>query len=543
MATAQQSVQDQKAQQQQLLAADEQEHRLSAQEVSWQFIQEYYSILTKSPNKLHCFYHKTDSQMMHQNYMDQSIFDNGLKFNSGDGNILYGHAAIFNWVRSQAGSASSYEKAKVTVINVDTQSSVNGSILITVLGSIVKYPAAGVERVRQFVQTFLLAEQTNGYFVMNDILRYVTNVKERQSAHPQQQQQQQQQLQQQQQYQPQQMAVSSVNDKMQEMNIHSQQQQQQQQQQQYPGSHLAQQQQAHNVQKPQSGYQQSAPSNYSAPLQAAVAQQHKELAPIGQGRNLTNVNGGSSGARADQSSFNEPAVQKKDQNVGFSQGQQQQQQQSTIQKSWAAVSQPKQTRSWNEPQTQIQSGEQQAPPAKSDNNAQQQAAPVVQLSSSSSDQDLSKSSTVLIKGFTRNTRVPHIKETFGNISGNPRCVKWIDLLGDTQANVQFVDVETLNRVLKYVAENPVKKGTTAPAVATNILGRVEMVGSGEVVQLIEKVPNSAVQGSNSVGYGGSNQSSRRGSRVGSGNLSGSGSAGAEGNGGAGGRKASRGRGH
>ncbi|KAI3629944.1 hypothetical protein MIR68_011379 [Amoeboaphelidium protococcarum] len=539
MTTAQQSGQDQKAQQQKLLAADEQEHRLSAQEVSWQFIQEYYSILTKSPNKLHCFYHKTDSQMMHQNYMDQSIFDNGLKFNSGDGNILYGHAAIFNWVRSQAGSASSYENAKVTVINVDTQSSVNGSILITVLGSIVKYPAAGVERVRQFVQTFLLAEQTNGYFVMNDILRYVTNVKERQSVHPQQQQQQQ--LQQQQQNQPQQMTLSSVNDKMQEMNIHSLQQQQQQQQQ-YPGSHLTSQQQAHNVQKTQSGYQQSAPSNYSAPLQAAVAQQQKELAPIGQGRNLANVNGGSAGPRAEQSSFNEPAAQKKDQNVGFSQGQQQQQQQSTIQKSWAAVSQPKQTRSWNEPQTSIQSSEQQAPPAKSDNNAQQQAAPVGQLPSSSSDQDLSKSSTVLIRGFTRNTRVPHIKETFGNISGNPRCVKWIDLLGDTQANVQFVDVETLNRVLKYVAENPVKKGTAPPA-AINILGRVEMVGSGEVVQLIEKVPNSAVQGSNSVGYGGSNQSSRRGSRVGSGNLSGSGGAGAEGNVSAGGRKPSRGRGH
>ena len=38
--------------------------RLEPLEVGWQFVQEYYTILNKDPNRLHCFYNK-NSVMVH----------------------------------------------------------------------------------------------------------------------------------------------------------------------------------------------------------------------------------------------------------------------------------------------------------------------------------------------------------------------------------------------------------------------------------------------------------------------------------------------
>jgi hypothetical protein len=38
--------------------------RLDPLEVGWQFVQEYYTILNKDPNRLHCFYNK-QSVMLH----------------------------------------------------------------------------------------------------------------------------------------------------------------------------------------------------------------------------------------------------------------------------------------------------------------------------------------------------------------------------------------------------------------------------------------------------------------------------------------------
>ena len=59
---------------------------------------------------------------------------------------------------------------KVRVTNVDSQES-GREILIQVIGEMSNRSAPP----RKFVQTFVLAEQTNGYFVLNDIFRYLAD--------------------------------------------------------------------------------------------------------------------------------------------------------------------------------------------------------------------------------------------------------------------------------------------------------------------------------------------------------------------------------
>jgi hypothetical protein len=56
----------------------------------------------------------------------------------------------------------------VRITNVDSQGS-NDNIVIQVIGEISNKQAAH----RKFVQTFVLATQTNGYFVLNDIFRHI----------------------------------------------------------------------------------------------------------------------------------------------------------------------------------------------------------------------------------------------------------------------------------------------------------------------------------------------------------------------------------
>ena len=61
-----------------------------------------------------------------------------------------------------------YKDAKVRITNVDSQGSV-ANIVIQVIGEISNQGQPH----KRFVQTFVLAEQTNGYFVLNDIFRFL----------------------------------------------------------------------------------------------------------------------------------------------------------------------------------------------------------------------------------------------------------------------------------------------------------------------------------------------------------------------------------
>lgn len=65
--------------------------------------------------------------------------------------------------------AQSFKDCKVRVSNVDAQASIGNGIVIQVLGEMSNNGLPN----RKFSQTFFLAEQPNGYYVLNDIFRYL----------------------------------------------------------------------------------------------------------------------------------------------------------------------------------------------------------------------------------------------------------------------------------------------------------------------------------------------------------------------------------
>lgn len=62
-----------------------------------------------------------------------------------------------------------FEDCKVYISNVDSQSSAEGGIIVQVIGEMSNANGPW----RKFAQTFFLAGQHNGYFVLNDICRYI----------------------------------------------------------------------------------------------------------------------------------------------------------------------------------------------------------------------------------------------------------------------------------------------------------------------------------------------------------------------------------
>ncbi|KAI0346176.1 hypothetical protein BDW22DRAFT_1352199 [Trametopsis cervina] len=119
-------------------------------EVGWQFVPQYYTFVNKQPNRLHCFYTKA------------STFIHGTE--GEDGKPCYGQQEIHAKITSIG-----FQDCKVFIHSVDAQSSANGGIIIQVIGEMSNKGDAW----RKFVQTFFLAEQPNGYFVLNDIFRFL----------------------------------------------------------------------------------------------------------------------------------------------------------------------------------------------------------------------------------------------------------------------------------------------------------------------------------------------------------------------------------
>ncbi|OSC96350.1 hypothetical protein PYCCODRAFT_1379364 [Trametes coccinea BRFM310] len=119
-------------------------------EVGWQFVPQYYTFVNKHPHRLHCFYNKS------------STFIHGTE--GEDGKPCFGQQEIHNKITSIG-----FQDCKVFIHSVDAQSSANGGIIIQVIGEMSNKGEAW----RKFVQTFFLAEQPNGYFVLNDIFRFL----------------------------------------------------------------------------------------------------------------------------------------------------------------------------------------------------------------------------------------------------------------------------------------------------------------------------------------------------------------------------------
>lgn len=118
-------------------------------EVGWYFVEQYYTTLSKNPEKLYLFYNK------------RSFFVSGSETEKV--NVCVGQKAINDRIKEL-----DIQDCKVRVTNVDSQAS-GQNIVIQVIGEMSNKTTPRTK----FTQTFVLAEQTNGYFVLNDIFRYI----------------------------------------------------------------------------------------------------------------------------------------------------------------------------------------------------------------------------------------------------------------------------------------------------------------------------------------------------------------------------------
>ncbi|KAI9681436.1 MAG: hypothetical protein M1817_002720 [Caeruleum heppii] len=131
------------------MSANNKHNEIPKDEVGWYFVEQYYTNLSRSPDKLHLFFSKS------------SQFVWGVEAEKVAVNV--GRSAISERIKEL-----DFQDCKVRVLNVDSQSTFN-NIVIQVIGEMSNKSAPH----RKFVQTFVLAEQPNGYFVLNDIFRYI----------------------------------------------------------------------------------------------------------------------------------------------------------------------------------------------------------------------------------------------------------------------------------------------------------------------------------------------------------------------------------
>ncbi|KAG0224528.1 hypothetical protein B0O80DRAFT_500654 [Mortierella sp. GBAus27b] len=119
----------------------------TAAEVGMMFVHEYYTLLHKDPARLHCFYDKT-STVSHAT-------------EGAEPTEIQSHITNLD-----------YDDCRVLVRTVESQASLNGGIMVQVLGEMSNKGSPS----QRFVQTFFLAEQHQGYYVLNDIFRYIKDI-------------------------------------------------------------------------------------------------------------------------------------------------------------------------------------------------------------------------------------------------------------------------------------------------------------------------------------------------------------------------------
>ncbi|XP_017238339.2 nuclear transport factor 2 isoform X3 [Daucus carota subsp. sativus] len=121
-----------------------------AQYVGKAFVDQYFYVLSISPESLYKFYH--DSSLLSRPNMHGSMIS----------------VTTLKDIDEKIQSVDC-KNSKPEIDTVDAQDSYQAGVIVVVTGS-----AIGADNVkRRFVQTFFLAPQEKGYFVQNDILRYV----------------------------------------------------------------------------------------------------------------------------------------------------------------------------------------------------------------------------------------------------------------------------------------------------------------------------------------------------------------------------------
>ncbi|ETW09270.1 hypothetical protein H310_01669 [Aphanomyces invadans] len=129
------------------------------------FVKQYYNLLTESPEKLHRF------------YKEESTFSHG--HGSHPEESVSGQAAINSTILKKH-----YNGAVVQLDHgsIDCQGSQQGGVVVLVTGVITLQRSSPAH----FVQSFFLAVQENGYFVLNDVLRILSipSAKQQQPVSP-----------------------------------------------------------------------------------------------------------------------------------------------------------------------------------------------------------------------------------------------------------------------------------------------------------------------------------------------------------------------
>ncbi|KAB5570658.1 NTF2 and RRM domain-containing protein [Coniochaeta sp. 2T2.1] len=124
-------------------------HSPGKDEVGWYFVEQFYNNLSRNPEKLHLFYGKRS----------QFVYGKEAEITT----VAVGRQSIQERIKNQ-----SFHECKVRVTNVDSQES-GDNIVIQVIGEL----SNNNLEPKKFVQTFVLAQQPSGYFVLNDIMRYI----------------------------------------------------------------------------------------------------------------------------------------------------------------------------------------------------------------------------------------------------------------------------------------------------------------------------------------------------------------------------------
>ncbi|XP_073058255.1 nuclear transport factor 2-like [Primulina eburnea] len=125
---------------------------VSAQVVGNAFVQQYYHILHHSPELVHRFYQDTSKLGRPEAEGSMSITTTMQAINEKIVSLNYGDF-------------------KAEIKSVDAQESFGGGFQVLVTG----YLTGKDKAVRNFAQTFFLAPQERGYFVLNDMFRFVDN--------------------------------------------------------------------------------------------------------------------------------------------------------------------------------------------------------------------------------------------------------------------------------------------------------------------------------------------------------------------------------
>lgn len=116
------------------------------------FVNQYYNVLHQSP------------QVVHRFYTDASRLTRAEAGADGAVDTVGTQREIYQKVMS-----SDISELKAEIKTVDSQDSHGGGVLVLVTGSL----STKSNEKRNFVQSFFLAPQEKGYFVLNDIFRYL----------------------------------------------------------------------------------------------------------------------------------------------------------------------------------------------------------------------------------------------------------------------------------------------------------------------------------------------------------------------------------